>query len=397
MGSPSRPQTLAARAVAVGSTILGLLVAIVAADLGGIAFFLAFGATGAYLVGLRPRNSVGWLMVLIGWGLVLGTVRVTAPPGDLSSGDLTLGQALTAWANGSGWNIAFIGFFGISQVFPTGRWPTGSGRSASRIELGGLLILAVVILFGPTLNVTIAATGVGVDVPNPFHVAPWLPFWALVPDPIVLYMVMFGFVVAGIVGLMVRARRAVGLERLQYRWLVAAIVITALATVTWAVQTLILGADSRGPVDLLLLAAYSTVPLAIVIAITRYRLFEIDRIISRTISYAAVLAVLAMVFAAGVLVLSSVLAASFAQAESIAVAASTLLTYAVLQPVVQRIRRDVDRRFDRTRYDAEQTVQAFAVRLRHETNVEAVTRDLASTTQAVVAPKATSLWLRPSR
>jgi hypothetical protein len=95
--------------------------------------------------------------------------------------------------------------------------------------------------------------------------------------------------------------------------------------------------------------------------------------------------------------LSSALASYAAQAESIAVAASTHQTYAVLQPVVGRIRRDVDRRFDRTRYDAERTVQAFAVRLRHETNVEAVTRDLTSTTQAIVAPTATSLWLRPSR
>ena len=295
-GVTSRPVSLATRAFAAGSTILGLIVALAASDGGGLAFFIAFAGTGAYLVSVRPRNSVGWLLVLIGWGLVMGTVRVTAPPADLLSGDLALGQALAAWANGSGWNIAFIGFFGISQVFPTGRWPTGSGRWASRIELGALLILAVVILFGPTLNVTIAATGVGVDVPNPFHLAPSLPFWALVPDPIVLYMLMFGFVVAGIVGLLVRARRAVGLERLQYRWLVAAIVATALATVTWAVQTLILGADSRGPVDLLLLIAYSMVPLAIVIAITRYRLFEIDRIISRTIAYGAVLAVLAAVF-----------------------------------------------------------------------------------------------------
>ena len=128
----------------------------------------------------------------------------------------------------------------------------------------------------------------------------------------------------------------------------------------------------------------------------RYRLFEIDRIISRTIAYGAVLLVLAAVFGGGVLLLSSVLASSFAQAESIAVAASTLLTYAVLQPVAQRIRRDVDRRFDRTRYDAERTVQAFAVRLRHETNVEAVTRDLAATTHAVVAPTSTSLWLVPA-
>ena len=90
------------------------------------------------------------------------------------------------------------------------------------------------------------------------------------------------------------------------------------------------------------------------------------------------------------------LLASFAQqAESIAVAASTLLTYAMLQPVAGRIRRDVDRRFDRTRYDAERTVQSFAERLRLETNVEAVTTDLAMTTRAVVSPTSSSLWLRP--
>ena len=141
--------------------------------------------------------------------------------------------------------------------------------------------------------------------------------------------------------------------------------------------------------------AYPCMPVAIAFAIQRYRLYDIDRIISRTIAYVAVLAVLATVFGIGVLLLSSALA-TFAQGESIAVAASTLITYAVLQPVVVRIRRDVDRRFDRTRYDAEQTVQAFAVRLRHETNVEAVTRDLATTTQAVVAPTSTSLWLRAS-
>jgi hypothetical protein len=187
------------------------------------------------------------------------------------------------------------------------------------------------------------------------------------------------------------------MERLQYRWLIAAIACTVLASIVWAIQTVIVRAEARGPVDLLILVSYVAIPLSILIAIMRYRLFEIDRIISRTIAYGAVLLVLAAVFGGGVLVLSSVLASSFAQAESIAVAASTLLTYAVLQPVVQRIRRDVDRRFDRTRYDAERTVQAFAARLRHETDVETVTRDLASTTRAVVAPTATSLWLRPSR
>src|SRR6188768_2036830 len=104
-GVTSRPVSLATRAFAAGSTILGLIVALAASDGGGLAFFIAFAGTGAYLVSVRPRNSVGWLLVLIGWGLVMGTVRVTAPPAALLSGDLTLGQALAAWANGSGWNI----------------------------------------------------------------------------------------------------------------------------------------------------------------------------------------------------------------------------------------------------------------------------------------------------
>ena len=390
------PLSTASRSILVGSTVVGVILAIVVADLGGLAFFVSFAGTGAYLATQRPRNPIGWLLMLGGWGLLMGTVERTASPAALMAGTLTPVEAVMAWANAIGWAFSFFAFLGITLVFPTGHLPAGRGRWPSRIALGLSVGLAALLSFSPLIGVTPESTGVTIDVPNPIAIAPQAEFWSVLPPSSTMFSLMFALVVVGIVALVVRARAAAGLERLQYRWLIAAIAVSSIANVAWIVQTVILTAD-RGLVDVVVLFAYVTVPLSIVIAVSRYRLFEIDRIISRTIAYGAVLVVLAGVFAGGVLLLSSVLASSFAQAESIAVAASTLLTYAVLQPVAQRIRRDVDRRFDRTRYDAERTVQAFAVRLRHETNVEAVTRDLASTTQAVVAPTATSLWLRPSR
>ena len=128
----------------------------------------------------------------------------------------------------------------------------------------------------------------------------------------------------------------------------------------------------------------------------RYRLYDIDRIISRTIAYGIVVVVLGAVFAAGIVVLSAGLA-SFAAGQTLAVAGATLIAYAVAQPVHGRVRRAVDRRFDRTRYDHERTVAEFTVRLRHEIDVGAVTDDLARTTRSVVAPASVWLWLRPTQ
>ncbi len=167
----------------------------------------------------------------------------------------------------------------------------------------------------------------------------------------------------------------------------------AVGTVTWAVATLVLDLASSGLVLLPIIVAYPAVPIAIVIAVQRYRLYELDRVISRTIAYAAVSAILVGVFGAGVIVLSSALS-TFAQGQTLAVAGSTLLTYAVLQPILRSVRRTVDRRFDRARYDADRTALGFSDRLRHETDMEAVMTDLAQTTRSAVAPASLTLWFR---
>jgi hypothetical protein len=143
----------------------------------------------------------------------------------------------------------------------------------------------------------------------------------------------------------------------------------------------------------LFLCGAGLIPIAIAIAILRYRLFEIDRIISRTVSYAIVTLTLAIVFFAAAVGLQAVLA-PLTRDETIAVAASTLVVAALFQPLRRRIQRVVDRRFNRARYDAQQMADAFALRLRDEVDIDAVASDLATTVDDSVRPATIGLWLR---
>ena len=137
-------------------------------------------------------------------------------------------------------------------------------------------------------------------------------------------------------------------------------------------------------------------PLAIGIAILRYRLYEIDRIVSRTVSYAAVTAVLVAVFAAVNLALEAVLA-SMTQAGTLAVAASTLVVFALFQPLRRRVQAGVDHRFNRDRYEADRIVAAFAERLRDEVDPARIRLELDRALQQTVAPTRSALWLRGER
>jgi len=383
--------------VAVWATVtvlffVGGLMTFALADAGGVVFYVSYAGIGAYLALRRPTNSTGWLLMAAGWGLALGTVTIRASLAALESSRLDALEAFTSWANGCGWALAFLAFFGITLVFPSGRLPSSPAFWPSIAGLSVLALLAAALAFGPLINVSVAERGQALDVPNPMAVGPDAAVWDLVPGPSALFVTMFGFVVVGLVSLVVRGRRSTGVERLQSRWLIAGVACVAVASVIWAVATLLLGVDS--PVtSVVLLVGYTMVPIAIAVAVLRYRLFEIDRIISRTIAYATVSIVLVGVFALSVIALSTALS-SMAGAETIAVAGSTLLVYALVQPVLRRVRRNVDRRFDRARYDAERTAVAFAERLQNETDMQAVTDDLEATARRAVAPASVSFWIR---
>jgi hypothetical protein len=138
------------------------------------------------------------------------------------------------------------------------------------------------------------------------------------------------------------------------------------------------------------------IPAATTLAILRYRLFDIDRVVSRTIAWAIVTGILVLVFAGGVVAIQAALA-GFTQGQTLAVAASTLIAFALLQPLGRRVQRAVDRRFDRARYDAQRTADAFAARLRSEVDLGSLRGALLATTDGAVHPEAAAVWLRTTR
>lgn len=392
--SQRRPSRFLTQAAIAALAITGAVAAITLADPSSVVFYVTYAGTGAFLVIRRPHNSIGWLLAAIGSGLALGGVRVGVRAEALAAGALDPIAAASAWANAWGWSLAFVAIFGLTLVFPSGRMPAGRGSRPSRIALGTIVGLAALMAVGPTISVTPVSTGVAIDVPNPLALAPDAGFWALVPGPTLLYSSMFAIFAAGVAALIVRFRRSTSLERLQYRWLVAAIALVAMTSLIWAVASFILLDPGVSWIPVVL--AYPTVPIAIVIAVLHYRLYEIDRIVSRTISWAIVTAGLVAVFAGAVVALQAVLA-GITQGQTLAVAASTLVAAALFQPVRRRVQSAVDRRFDRARYDAQRTVDAFAEEVRNDVDLAALRSALRATADDAVRPASTAVWLRAVR
>jgi hypothetical protein len=207
------------------------------------------------------------------------------------------------------------------------------------------------------------------------------------------YVALIILLIAAVVALVTRWRRGSVLERSQVKWVGASAL--ALGVAEAANLATFDPSDPLGaPIPVVLASAGTAlVPAAIGIAILRYRLYDIDRLISRTIGWALVTGFLVAVFAGGVLALQAVLA-GFTQGETLAVAASTLLAFALFQPVRRRVQRAVDHRFDRARYDGERTAAAFAERLRDEIDLARLRESLALTARDAVRPTVASVWLR---
>jgi hypothetical protein len=379
-------------ALVVATLALGLLLFAQLDHAGASIFFLTYGGIGGYLIVRRPFNPIGWLLLLIGSGIELGAVQIVIPEaGQPVVTDLV--SAIAVWGSGCGWSVAFLGVLCVSLVFPEGRLPSGSAGQLGRLAMVAMVVLVLAVCLNPVSNIVPVGGSLNTFVPNPLAVAPDAGFWQLVPSIEALHYGMLVLVVLGLGAMLSRARSAMGMVRLQYRWLIAALLLVVLATAIWAVAVLGFGAEAFGPAFLPVLFAYPAVPAAIAVAVLRYRLYEIDRIISRSLSWAIVTGVLVAAFAALVVGLQAVLS-GITQGQTIAVAASTLAAFALFQPVRQRVQRAVDRRFDRARYDGELTAAAFADRLRTEVDLEAVASDLTGSVERALRPSMLALWLK---
>jgi hypothetical protein len=375
-------------AVALGlAVLLGLLASL--GDPFTAFFFVAYAGVGWWLVARRPDHVIGWLLVLVAVGFA-----ATTPPG-LDPASLVSGEAdalswFRAWWSTWGGNLTFLGFLGIALTFPTGRLPGGRWRAP---VIGGIVLTAiatVLVAMRPTFDLAIDG-GPDIIVANRLAVAPEAPLWSVVEavDDL-MFVLLLAFLAAAIVGLLLRYRGSEGLVRLQLRWLVAAMA-TILSAVIFGIVASSVAGDVFG-IWLPAVIAYPLVPASIGVAISRYRLFEIDRIISRTISWSLVSGLLVAAFAVLVVGLQAALT-DVTQGETLAVAASTLVAFALFQPLRRTVQRAVDRRFDRASYDAQRTADTFAERLRDEVDLDTVATELERTVIGTMRPTTASIWL----
>jgi hypothetical protein len=349
-----------------------------------------YGLVGGFLAIRRPRSSIGWLLLLGAWSFAVSSLTAPASVAQLTSGAVSsLVMAITVVQAWSGSPLIVV-LFVITLTFPTGRLPIGRWGQLARFALALVVLLAVLSAFAPTISVNIPSSSSGVTVANPLAVFPGWSGWIVLSagPPITLF-----FTAAGVASMFVRLRRARGVERAQLRWLVWSMAFIVVGFIVGLVGDSIFVNGLGGAVWLPAIVAFCLPPVAIGIAILRYRLYEIDRIISRTISYGVVTLVLASLFVIVVLAAQAVLG-PLTGSSTIAVAGSTLLVATLFQPIRRRVQRLVDRRFNRNRYDADRTVAAFAGRLRDEVDLEALRAEILATVSEAVEPSAVSLWLR---
>ena len=386
---------LVGRAAVVGLVVAGAIVAIVSRTEVSLVWFIAFAGVGALLVIRRPRTSIGWILLGLGWGLTIVSVRVPGTAEQFANSTFDMpGDLLTVVHNAS-IGVMFYLFLLLITVFPSGQLPTGRWGGLGRAALAFGLVMVVAGCLVPEIHADIAGAPAAVLVRNPIALLPGLPIWRLISPDTVGFPVML-LVVPAACSLVVRASRSSGVERQQLRWIAASIVFLVLAVAAGFAMVLVVPAAANGEYAWIpAMIAIPTVPIAIGVAVLRYRLYEIDRLISRGLSWAVVSGLLVAIYVSAVLVLQSVLG-NVTQGETLAVAGSTLLAAALFQPLRRRTQRVVDHRFNRARYDADGTVEALAARLRDQMNIAGLTVDLTGTIDSALHPQTVGVWIRPS-
>jgi hypothetical protein len=342
---------------------------------------LAATTVGVVVAGRRPRHPVGWLMLAV--VVCLGATGAAAQyltwglvrPGTLPGARVVaLVYPATVYAA-----LVALGF--VLLLTPTGSLPSPRWRWWARSAVVVPVLLLVVVAVAPgTVDPYKQAVG------SPFDFR-GLGGVVLAANQVLLAVSNLGVLVAG-GSLVVRFRHARGTERQQLRWMALPGVVTVLAALIVAAG-LALGVSAvfSWVATIWILG----VPLAIGAAVLRYRLYDLDRIISRTLAYGLLTVLLGGGYVAIVLGVSQLLGAS----SNFAVAGATLAVAAVFQPARRRIKAAVDRRFNRRRHDATRTIEAFATRLRQQVDLDALAAEILTVVDQTIQPVSGSLWLRP--
>ena len=337
---------------------------------------LTLGPVGLLIATRRRENRIGWILIALGLDIAASAVasdasRLVADP---------LAASLLGMVGDAGWLALITLFCALVLLYPDGQLPSRRWRPLGLAVPGWLALFVVSVALAPI------SLHNGIPVVNPLGGAPGALGVAAQLSLGLAIVLLVPLLLAVVTAAIARWRRSTGVERQQLRLFVymATLVVLGLTLSATALP---------GPWVATVALATIGLPIAIAIAIFRYRLYDIDVVVERTLVYGALSASLAATYWVLVIFLQSALRPLTGGSE-LAVAGSTLVTLALVQPLRMRIQRAVDRRFYRGRYDAVLAVDAFSVRLRDEVALEAVRGDLLDAVGQTVQPTTASLWLR---
>lgn len=349
---------------------------------------LMFPTVGATIAGRQPDNPIGWLFLVAGLGgtmsqslLGYATYALLTNPGSMPGGALAGLIADAVW-----WTSIISSLALVLLLFPTGRLLSRRWRWLVGLIVAHLAIYVTAALInpGPLYFFPGVMNPLGLGAPNPVN-------QTIVDLGGLLH---FPWIVFGVAGLAIRFRRSAHIERLQIRWLLyAAALETCVAPSMAILSEFDAGNTALVAVEVVLATLIGTIPLAVGIAILRYRLYDIDVVINRTLVYGGLTLTLGAAYLGTVLLLQLILSPVTA-GSGLAVAASTLAVAALFRPARTRIQAVVDHRFYRRRYDAARTLEAFGTRLRNELDLEPMADDLRGVVRDTMQPAHVSLWLR---
>lgn len=370
-----------------------------AGDLAFVVAVATFPLVGLLTLRRQPRNRVGWLLQGIGvvWGLSIladnyATYGLVVNPAAVPGPGIVAAVTAGFWAPG----IGLMGTF-LILLFPDGHLPSRRWAPVAWVSAASITIVPLTIAFLPgRLDESAVPT-----LENPIG---WQTAAPVLSVLLAVFLPLLPLsIVACALSLVLRFRRSAGVERLQLKWLatagavVATLYLTMMAA-SWLTNAA--GSFSRGEplwltaLQTVSILSFALLPVAIGVAILRHRLYDVDVVINRTLVYGSLTLTLAAVYVGSVLLLQLALS-PLAHESDLAVAGSTLAVAALFRPARTRIQTEVDRRFYRSRYNVARTVDAFASRLRHEVDLEAVGGDLRTTVVETVQPTHVSLWIRP--
>jgi len=375
-------------------TVVFSVLSLLLAEQGGLIIMVPLAAwtvtsltVGTIIVSRRPHNPIGWILCAIGFlwasnifsGLYAIQALVTSP-GSLPAGEVA------AWV--ATWVVwpAFGLLAYLFLLFPDGRPLSPRWRPL-------LWINGIVIAVCTTIRALIPGPIAGLEgIRNPLGIEGYGGRLEFVGE--LLFYVIDVLVLVSVVSVFLRLRHARATTRLQIEWLAYAAAVLGIVVMISLVGDLLFGGFGWW-LFLVVILAFLGLPISIGVAVLRYRLYEIDIIINRTLVYGSLTAMLVLVYAGCVVGLQYVLRALTGEASQLATVASTLIVAALFNPLRRRTQGVIDRRFYRRKYDAAKTLEEFSTKLRDETNLDSLNAELLTVVRETMQPEHVSLWLRP--